>query len=514
MEDDELPGGGLSNHLLEGGVVEDNVIDEDEGMMVCGVGHIFGSLPFTFTSLKVGASSRPRETMFVYICRAVLYLATVLSVAVVVLYHFTADKEGVNKTDAYAPIAVQLLLVTWLTLDNILLLNLQNEWRNVCAAVRQASSPPRSHIHSYDEDEQLVDLQSDQVIDLRLPLRPAPIDPLDGSTVETALMVIKKIAYRGCQTAKYSPLFKGIPVLPESGNYYKCLIAGLVLSVSQVFLIRMYFGTNNSYSDYSSMALAVWWLSTIHFGMALFLFYSLLTLIVTSYRQQYLLMRRFSCMLVQQRAARNKLPYFILNTTENMQAWYAVRQFLLQHITGPNALGVVLDPTFALLGIGVLASSTVLIIRQLFEGLEIDLFSGGCFNLLGASAAYMACVAYYGLKIQSHISSHAEILAHIQWEITRKWNEVLEALENSPPESRSEKAAERARKLWILRRYTNGLMDTCHRDTQHPKILKASFSNMRWWLIFGLLVLNTVLFFALRTRNNSPAEPPAVVPEL
>ncbi|KAJ9460879.1 hypothetical protein DIPPA_15174 [Diplonema papillatum] len=507
--------------------------ESEMGILSCGIGHIFGRLPFTFgqSPASIGSASRPRESLFAYTCRAVLAGSSVLSVTVLVLWYLIPKNEhgtkaGVNKTDGLAPVAVQVLLVTWLSICNMMLQNLQKEWGHVREAARVSMGHlPRDRQSSRAEDrdegslrrasegsfaddalrydEDLTDLQAAQVIDLHVPLYPCPIDPTTGESITTAVEVIRRIAYRGCQAAKYSPLFKGIPVLPECGNYYKCLAAGIFLAGSQVLLIRLIYDELHSDDSVSTVAHFVYWLSTAHFFLAFFLFYSLLTLIVTSYRQQCLLLERFTHTLIQQRAARFHLPYFILNTTRNMQAWYAVRQFLLTHITSENALGTVLDPTFALLGLGVVSASTVLIVRQIFMTRDIDLFSAGCFNLLGASLVYVVCITFYGLRIQSHISSHAEILAHIQWEITRKWNSVLESLELAPPDARSAAAASRAQKLWILRRYTHGLMDTCHKDSAHPRILKASFSNMRWWVMIGLLMLNTVLFFAIR-NNGTP----------
>eukprot|EP01063_Lacrimia_lanifica_P020504 TRINITY_DN27802_c0_g1_i1.p2 TRINITY_DN27802_c0_g1~~TRINITY_DN27802_c0_g1_i1.p2 ORF type:complete len:501 (+),score=182.14 TRINITY_DN27802_c0_g1_i1:42-1544(+) len=481
---------------------------DDYGILTFGIGHVFGRLPITLDKeARGGKDRRPRENFFAIIMKFTLLITTLTSIGVLVLNLYTSNY--INRTDIYAPIVIQSITIIWLTLANLLLIRLHRDWRSV----KDAQVPDADHGEGEmqggwsvgaDDTDALADLQTHQIMDLTLPLHPKPFCPVDRKEIDTALGVIKRIAYRGMQTAKFSPLFRGIPVLPESAGYYKCLLSGILISAGQVLFIRLYYDFDLITPQTDTLVVCLYWTSTGYYILSFFIFYSLLGLIITSYRQQYLLMRRFTCMLVQQRAARNSLPYFVLNTCENMQAWYAIRQFLLYHTTGPNALSTAMDPTFALLLIGVVSSSLVLIIRQLFNNEEFDLFTRGCFMLLCTFLVCILTITYYGMKIKGHISSHAEVLSHIQWEITRKWNAVLENLEKTPAEARSQASAEAARRLWILRRYTNGLMDTCMTDSQHPKILKASFSNMRWWLVLGLLILNTLLFFAMRRRNPGP----------
>ena len=226
--------------------------------------------------------------------------------------------------------------------------------------------------------------------------------------------------------------------------------------------------------------------------------------ILLNLRQQSLMVGRFSDMMIRQRACKTRLPYFILNSTQNLRTWYAVRQFLVAHVTRQNALSVLIEPAFAMLILAIIGASITLVVRHLFDNKDTDLFSSGLLTVLGTSLIFVSVMAYFGVEIGSLFDSHCDVLANIQYEATKKWNSAIEELEQSPPLSRSQTTADQVHFFWSIRRYANDLLDICRVDKHHPNVFGTSFSSMKWWLVIGLLVLNSVLFFALRhdERHN------------
>ena len=469
-----------------------------------GIGAVFSNLPFG----RSNSQYKP-EKIFVLTCKTVLTITTILALVVVLLYHLTpatnGSKIGVNKTDAYAPIGLQTLLLIWLSINKAMLNKLNKKWNHISGVVSNSS------VMCVDDDL-LAELQSQQMIDLETKLDPSVVEPHTSEVFQTAAQLIKKLLCCPFQPSQRTPIFKGIPNIQNKSSYSKCLLAGAGISGGQVVLLRLLFNEVTESQGISNIARGCYWCATLQLCLSLFLFYSLLSLIIYSYHHQYLVMKKFTCMLIKQRAAKHRLPYFVLHTKQNMQVWYVVRSFLLAHIIEPNALSEVLDPTFALSCVAIVACSSLLIIRHLFESLAIDFFASGCFSLIAAGTLFIISITFFGFKIQGHVTGHVEILAHIQWEITRRWNSSLELLEDSPPDARTTAMAEKVSSLWVLRRYTHSLMDTCERDNRGPRILKASFHNLRWWFMIGLLLLNTVLFFAVKRTNSTIIQAVTIAP--
>eukprot|EP01060_Flectonema_neradi_P010521 TRINITY_DN175_c0_g4_i2.p1 TRINITY_DN175_c0_g4~~TRINITY_DN175_c0_g4_i2.p1 ORF type:complete len:495 (+),score=34.62 TRINITY_DN175_c0_g4_i2:101-1585(+) len=485
-----------TDSLLEGEGRTMNVVGS-------GIGAVFGNLPFSHKS----GSHEPTEKFIVVTIKAILSLTTVMSVLVVLLYHLipttNGSRVGVNKTDAYAPIGLQTLLILWLLINKGMLSRLEQKWNHINGVVSNSS------VCGEDALGLLSELQSEQITDLETRLDPAILEPHSSEVFHTGTQIVQKLLRGPFQPSQRTPTFRGLPSQCTNSSYRKCLIIGACTAGGQVVLLRLLFNEVTESQGITDTARACYWCATVQLCLSLFLFYSLLALIVFAYHQQYLIMKRFTCMLIKQRAAKHRLPYFVLHTKQNMQVWYVVRSFLLAHVIEPNALSEVMDPTFAMCCVAVVACSCILIVRHLFESLAIDFFASGCFSLIAAGTLFIVCVTVYGFKIQGHVTGHVEILAHIQWEITRRWNSTLEILEDSPPDARTTAMAEKARNLWILRRYTHSLMDTCERDNRGPRILKASFNNLRWWFMIGLLILNTVLFFAVKRTSSTIVEPTA-----
>ena len=245
----------------------------------------------------------------------------------------------------------------------------------------------------------------------------------------------------------------------------------------------------------------------MQFTLALGIYYSLLVLIIVSFRQQYLLVNRFTSMLVMQRAKRKKLPYFQLNTTQNLRVWYACRHFLMTHTTKYNAVSAVTEPAFVMLIVAVVLSTLTLVVRHLFQDKATDLFSGGCLSMMATSLLFLFVLCYYGIYIGKSFAAHCDVMANIQYEATKQWNAKLEYLERAPPMARCEKTKQQVHELWRIRRYAQDMLEVCKAEAPQPAVFGAPFSSMKWWLVIWLLLLNTCLYFALRKQQRTGPTP-------
>eukprot|EP01061_Rhynchopus_euleeides_P046111 TRINITY_DN8618_c0_g1_i1.p1 TRINITY_DN8618_c0_g1~~TRINITY_DN8618_c0_g1_i1.p1 ORF type:complete len:519 (+),score=213.49 TRINITY_DN8618_c0_g1_i1:121-1677(+) len=482
----------------------------------CGLGHVFGHLLPTrhdFAWCKgrriPRRPTRPKEVSFIRWVRVALVVTTIACMSTPVMYYIVVadgSHDGVNRTDALGPPAVQACLVLWLLCCRVLIYRLGKEQTFVRRIAQQQQQQQCGGASDSQYDAHLLNLQSSDMVDLHMLLEPKLTCPGDGSQLEDARSIVRHIAYRGIQLSKSTPLFKGVPVLPEAQNFFKSAVTGLVLAVLQATLIRTAFDGSKDLTK--TLAVACYWTSTAHFTLALFILYSLLVLIVLNFRQQALMVARLSDMMVRQRALKCDLPYFVLNSTRNLKTWYAVRQFLVAHVTRKNALSVLIEPTFAMLILAIGGSSLTLVVRHLFESRDIDLFSGACLTLLATSLIFVMTIAYYGVEIGSLFDSHCDVLANIQYEATKKWNSLIEELESTPPLSRSEATAQQVHVMWSIRRYAMDLLDICKVDKHHPNVFGTSFASMKWWLVIGLLTLNSVIVFALRYSEPTPYPAP------
>eukprot|EP01065_Artemidia_motanka_P017360 TRINITY_DN20832_c0_g1_i1.p1 TRINITY_DN20832_c0_g1~~TRINITY_DN20832_c0_g1_i1.p1 ORF type:complete len:410 (+),score=147.81 TRINITY_DN20832_c0_g1_i1:386-1615(+) len=293
---------------------------------------------------------------------------------------------------------------------------------------------------------------------------------------------------------------------PDFGSYDQCVGASLLLAGVHVAIVRVvqqYALTHTSESDdIDYMDWAAYVLSTTGFVFALWLIFSVLSVILCVYRSLSASMNRFRMMLIRGEARKAGLPYLKLNSTPNLDAFDATRRYLLSVATRPNALLAVLDPTIGLMILLIVSSSTLIVVRQLFDGLHFDNLSAWSVIALVLCFIYIGAVCFYGHRIQCCISTYASVLAHVQWEMTKLWNAVLGATEVVElSEAKRDRKELRVKRLWGLRAHVQGLIECCTHDPQYPRVLGASLAVLRWGLILLQLTLNTTLYFAFRKEH-------------
>lgn len=226
--------------------------------------------------------------------------------------------------------------------------------------------------------------------------------------------------------------------------------------------------------------------------------------VVAAYRRQAAIVARFGAMLVRSEAQRARVPYLLLNSTRNLDAFHAVRGYLLSHATRPNPLLTVLDTSVAVLVALIVITAFSLVVRQLFTPLDFDnVWSLWSVDVLAVCLVTLGAICYYANCIQNDVRRHTQALAHIQWEITKHWNNALNKLEKGDlTDARIDWHEEQVRRLWGLRAHVQGLIELFIHDPQFPRILGASLGNLRWGMILLQLVVNTTFFFAFRSENT------------
>ena len=241
----------------------------DHDVISCGVGHVFGHLPFRWGNprgaKKLRGNNRPKEVRFICMLRIMLVLSTVACITSPVMYWVLKgrmtddDGDGVNKTDAYGPMAVQPILLLFLYLCKYKVDQLQKAQQLVKDVVNKQSrqeiataialgaevvpvsvvedvglpysptspSSPGSPMSPYDNH--LLDLQASEIVDLHIKLNPCIQHTEDPTRppLESARCIIQEIATDGVQLAKYTPLYRGIPTLPEADRFRFSLLVGM-----------------------------------------------------------------------------------------------------------------------------------------------------------------------------------------------------------------------------------------------------------------------------------------------
>ena len=212
-------------------------VHESLDVRACGLGHVFGTiLPteedftwFTGKQRRARQQTRPKELNFIRWIRVGLCLTTASCVATPIMYLFIVNDDGhetgVNKTDAFGPLAVQVVLLTWLLISRFMIHRLAKEQAFVSSVTQYQAGGSIASESQYDTH--LLNLQSSDVVDLEMPLDPKLVCPKDGSQLEDARSIVRHIAYRGIQLSKSTPLFRGIPFLPEAQNFGKSGLLGM-----------------------------------------------------------------------------------------------------------------------------------------------------------------------------------------------------------------------------------------------------------------------------------------------
>eukprot|EP00662_Eupelagonemidae_sp_cell21_P000797 gene797-61933_t len=217
------------------------------------------------------------------------------------------------------------------------------------------------------------------------------------------------------------------PGCPRYDGYGSCLVAGCALSVLQVCLIRVLqryaLRREGAAWDVAGRDDALAWAA---YGLRTA---ALLCVLAAAGMQQAAACARFGAMLLRGEARRAGVPVLLLNSTRNLDAFDAVRRYLLSLATRPNPLLAVLDPTVALIITTLVVATGGIVVRQLFDAMHFDNVTLWAVDLVAVCVVALGAICFYANRIQTEVQRHAQILAHVQWEMTRQWNITLQRLE-------------------------------------------------------------------------------------
>eukprot|EP00756_Hemistasia_phaeocysticola_P047997 Hpha_TRINITY_DN22446_c0_g1::TRINITY_DN22446_c0_g1_i1::g.95130::m.95130 len=353
-----------------------------------------------------------------------------------------------------------------------------------------------------------------------------PIAPLGGALGSAATLPLTN-------NSVGEPAAQCALSLTEGVRFASCAGVGSVLAFLQTCVIR--FGWTftqpgserwqNLWHEDDWANRIVYICSTFAFFFLFLPLFTLLWLILFSYRVQYLRLRALAAVGDDARSARHGLPYLSLVSAPNLLGYAAAREHLLARCTQTNAISAVLDPTLAVMVVLLVACVVTVAIRQLFLCLVVDTLTKTAGSVAVVSFVYIIAVAYYGRRVEQETNRMVRRIAGARWTAQRRWLK-LRRLAAPAPESRD------AQELCVTTRHSSptwasdpsgsmswgpgveekdqfallaifdGLCGKLTGDAREPNVLGTSLAGVRWGFVLGLLALNTVLAFAVREYQS------------
>lgn len=198
-------------------------------------------------------------------------------------------------------------------------------------------------------------------------------------------------------------------------------LSAFTLAGATVTIVRTLTGKQNSQDP-------LWFLSTAFFCGMFLVFYSVFAFIITMYLNQVRFIQRLTSAIVGDR--NSGIAWVRAHNLSHLRAWEAVRRLAVLEITNPDSvLNSLFTPSMFLSSLACLIIAAYIILRLLFEMVEVGPFIMTLLVLFVLLLGFMILVTGVANYAQSHLKLHTSIIAQKTYEIAKLIDEKYSDIE-------------------------------------------------------------------------------------